>query len=151
MVTSEEINPFIKNAWPGSIYRLALPVSAPRFDLSAMEKLLANLKPCHVICFCKFVEIIHNPIMWPKGQSCIKNIQSLCYHGGGQLSYGKAWRLLPIVLDSVVLLRRGTFPSRFTKPLRSFTRPFFMLQTRNNCDITDLGPGVAARWLMYCA
>ncbi len=33
-----------------------------------MEKLLANSKPCHVICFCKFVEIIHNPIMWPRGK-----------------------------------------------------------------------------------
>lgn len=36
------------------------------FDLPAMEKLLANSKPSHVICFCKFVEIIPNPITWPR-------------------------------------------------------------------------------------
>lgn len=41
------------------------------FDLSAMEKLLANSKPCHVICFCKFVEIIPNPIMWPWGKPAL--------------------------------------------------------------------------------
>lgn len=115
MVTSEEINPFIKNAWPGSIYRLALPVPAPRFDLSAMEKLLANFKPCHVICFCKFVEIIHNPIMWPRGQSCIKNIQSLCYHEGVQLSYGKAEGFCRLSWMLWCFKGRGTFFSRFTK------------------------------------
>ena len=46
-----------------------------------MEKLLANSKPGHVICFCKFVEIIHNPIMWPKGQTCIKYMRPLLSWG----------------------------------------------------------------------
>lgn len=40
-------------------------IAWPAFDLSAMEKLLAISKPCHVICFCKFAENIPNPIIWP--------------------------------------------------------------------------------------
>lgn len=47
------------------------------FDLSAMEKLLAISKPCHVICFCKFAENISNPIMWSRGKTCIKYIRLL--------------------------------------------------------------------------
>lgn len=95
-----------------------------------------------MICFCKFVEIIHNPIMWPRGQSCIKNIQSLCYHGEGQLSYGKAEGFCHLSRTLVALLGRGTFLSPDLPNCSDPSQgpPFFLLQTRNNCDITDPQP-----------
>lgn len=129
MVTSEEINPFIKNAWPGSIYRLALPVSAPRFDLSAMEKLLANLKPCHVICFCKFVEIIHNPIMWPKGAKLHKKHTKPLLWWWRAAELWESWRLLPGFffsgLSRAFREKGELFPFGFTKLFQSSTSTLF--------------------------
>ncbi len=51
----------------------------PAFDLPAMEELLAIPKPCHVICFCKFSEMISNPIRCPEGEAAL-SVRGVGHH-----------------------------------------------------------------------
>lgn len=132
IVTSEEINPFIKNAWPGSIYCLALQSLCSALIYQLWRNYKQSLSHAMWFVFVN-LQILVIILLFEKGTKIY--YISLCYHWKGQR---KTLVLVGFIGEQVFTSTHPKWKIFFINFTQICANPKCPLWSLNNCDITSL-------------